>query len=143
MSGQRILLIDELPDDRELYKRGLAMLGYAVATVTAAEAREAAHSPPPDVIVLHIAGGKHWGVCDELRELYGPIPVVVVTAAVRPDEANRQRARATVNCAAFVGKPCTHLELGAVIARVLDGQRGIELTTGAGSEPAGPLSISS
>lgn len=130
MRSRRILLIDELADDRELYGHGLAMLGYEVAAVTANEARVRPLSPSPDLIVLHLAGGKEWVLCDELRRLYEHVPVVVVTAAVRPDRANRQRARATVNCAGFVGKPCTHEELGAVIGRVLGGERGIELTSG-------------
>lgn len=140
MSGERILLIDELADDRDLYGEGLKLLGYAVAVV-AAETGEASLSPPPDVIVLHLAGGKDWPLCDDLRHLYRDVPVVVVTAAVRPDQANRQRARVTANCAAFVGKPCTHVELGAVIARVLEGERGIELTSGAtAATTIGPLS---
>ena len=139
MSAERILLIDDLADDRELYGEGLGMLGYAVAAVTTIEARDAALSGRPDLIILHLAGGKDWGLCDELGELYRGIPVVVVTAAVRPDQANRQRARRTANCAGFVGKPCTHVELGAVIARVLDGERGIELTSGAGPSPTGRL----
>ena len=126
----RILLIDELPDDREIYGRGLAMLGFTVTTLTEAQARAAALTPLPDVIVLHLAHSACWELCDDLRRLYGPVPVIVLTAAVRPDRLNRERARATINCAGFVGKPCTHLELGAVVSRVLSGERRLEFGSG-------------
>lgn len=126
----RILLIDEVTDDREIYGKGLAMLGYAVTVADPGEAFAAARRPQPDLVVLHLSRGENWEMCDELRRLYGLVPVVVLTADVRPDGSNRRRARATANCAGFLGKPCTHLELGGVIARILAGERGIEATTG-------------
>ena len=126
----RILLIDELPDDRELYTSGLGMLGFTVDAVATAEAAAGPRTHPPDVIVLHLAHGDRWDLCDELQTLYGSIPVVVLTAAVRPDGSNRERARATANCAAFVGKPCTHEDLGAIIGRVLSGERRLEFVSG-------------
>jgi hypothetical protein len=52
--------------------------------------------------------------------------VIVVTAAIRPDAANRKMERQMANCAAFVVKPCDHGLLVSVIARVLSGERGIE-----------------
>jgi CheY-like chemotaxis protein len=85
----------------------------------------------PDVIVLHTSGLDGWEICDRLRERYPALPVIALTAAVRPDGANRDRARATLNCAAFVGKPCTHDDLAAVIRRVVRGDRGIEWSVGA------------
>ena len=129
-SVPRILLVDDLPDDREIYGEGLTLLGFSVTLLTPAEIRTYRAASPPDVIVLHLVSAPGWMVCDDLLGLYPAVPVIVLTAAMRPDGAHRRRARATPNCAAFVGKPCTHLELGAVITRVLAGERGIQLTTG-------------
>ena len=126
----RILLVDDLPDDREIYGLGLALLGFVVTLLRQAEIAAPGETPAPDVIVLHPGKPQGWSVCDALGSLYPAVPVVVITAAVRPDGAHRQRARATPNCAAFVGKPCTHLELAAVIARVLAGEWGVQLTSG-------------
>jgi hypothetical protein len=55
---------------------------------------------------------------------------VVISAAVRPDRADRNRALATPNCAAFLGKPSTHLHLAYVLDRVLAGDRHIEFSSG-------------
>ena len=129
-SMPRILLVDDLPDDREIYGYGLTLLGFGVTLLTIAEIGVPAE--PPDAIVLHLQGSEGWTACDRLASLYPAVPVLLITAAVRPDGAHRRRAQATPNCAAFVGKPCTHLELAAVVERVLAGERGIQLTTGRG-----------
>ena len=133
----RVLLIDALEDDRDIYSRGLEQLGFAVELAsTAAEALEVAAATRPEVIVLHVtaddAGDSGWGTCDALRRMSttAGIPVVILTAAVRPDRANRDRARAMVNCAAFVGKPCDHERLALILQQVLEGQRGIEHSHG-------------
>lgn len=126
----RVLLIDDLADDREMYGEGLRMLGFEVLLATREEAVEAARGGGPAVIVLHLTLNDRWDICEDLRRGCGEVPVIVLTAAVRPDGANRERARATVNCAAFVGKPCTVDDLAAVIDRVTRGERRIELSSG-------------
>lgn len=133
----RVLLIDEIPDDQEIYQRGLHGLGHEVALATRANAVDAAAALEPDVVVLHLTGDDCWHICDTFGTTQPALPVILLTASVRPDRANRDRARATNNCAAFVGKPCTHDQLSAVIARVLRGERGIELTTGSPRHPGG------
>jgi CheY-like chemotaxis protein len=54
--------------------------------------------------------------------------LIVLTSLIRPDAANRQRARA-LGCAAFVAKPCSVLQLVDVVARVRRGSRGLEIST--------------
>lgn len=126
----RVLLVDDLPEDREIYVDGLRSMGFDILVASCTEALAASTNLRPTVIVLHLDAGNHWQLCDDFRVATPHVPVIVLTAAVRPDHGNRKRARSTVNCAAFVGKPCTHTELAAVIARVARGEREIEMTTG-------------
>ena len=128
----RVLVVDELADDRAIYGTGLRLLGFDIALAdSVANALVDATTRRPDVIVLHLGTGQ-WRLCDMLGEHQTTrgVPVVVITAHVRPDRANRDRALATPNCAAFVGKPCTHEQVAAVIRRVLAGERKIELANG-------------
>lgn len=126
----KLLFIGALPDDREIYGFGLRTLGHEVLFADAGEAVSAARTARPSAIILHIAQGDHWDIGDALRQTCGDIPVIVLTAAVRPDRQNRVRARQTANCAAFVGKPCTPDGLALVIDRVSSGERQIELASG-------------
>ena len=89
-----------------------------------------ARSLSPSVIVLILDRPERdgWQMCHKLHlELAtAHIPVVVLTAAIRPDGANRQMARQMPNCASFVAKPCDPWLLVSVIERVLAGERAIE-----------------
>lgn len=123
----RVLLITRLHDEREIYRIGLASLGYSVTCRSPGEI--GIDMTSPDVILLDIDRPTDWAFVELLTRSYPAVPIVIITAAVRPDRANRERAVA-LNCAAFVGKPCTHLDLAHVVSLVLDGHRGIELTSG-------------
>ena len=128
----RVLLVDELADDRAIYETGLRFLGFDVTVAASlSDVLEHAGERRLDVIVLHLGTGQ-WHLCDALRD-HPPtreVPVIVITAHVRPDRLNRDRALATPNCVAFIGKPCTHEDIAAVIERVLAGERGIEMSRG-------------
>ena len=128
---KHVLLVDEVDEDRDIYGAGLTDLGYQVTVSGYSGAVRTAIRIRPDVVVLHVGPAPGWNTGDALLHSCGTIPVVALTAAVRPDGANRARARGLHNCAAFVGKPCTHEDLAGVIGRVLGGERGIETTAGA------------
>jgi CheY-like chemotaxis protein len=131
-AASRVLFVDELADDLIMYGTGLRLLGFELcmhpsvtdALLDVAEFR-------PDVIVLHLGTGQ-WHLCDVFNEhpITRTVPIIVITAYVRPDRANRDRALSTPNCAAFVGKPCTHEDVAAVIRRVAAGERQIEFSRG-------------
>ena len=128
----RVLVVDELADDRAIYGTGLRLLGFDVSVAgNVTDALPDVHAAPPDVIVLHLGTGE-WHLCDAFANhpTTARVPVVIITAHVRPDRANRDRALATPNCAAFVGKPCTHEQVATVIRRVLAGERRIEVANG-------------
>ena len=124
----RVLLVDAIADEREMYGEGLRDCGYEVVLTDRLDLVRIA-TMSPDVLILHV-GSEGWGPCESLQLAYPDLPVIALTAAVRPDRANRDRARALPNCAAFVGKPCTHTVLADVISRVARGERGIELSSG-------------
>lgn len=128
MPRRRVLVIHEPTDDSEIYQQGLEMLGFEVLGLDRLD-RLHGGMPAADVVVLHI-GSDGWESCERLSRFAPHVPVIALTAAVRPDGDNRRRAREAGNCAAFVGKPCTHTDLGLIIERVLGGERDIELTSG-------------
>jgi len=51
--------------------------------------------------------------------------VIVLTSLIRPDGANRRKAR-TLGCAAFVAKPCSLRQLVDVVVR---GERELEISS--------------
>ena len=124
----RVLLIDDLPDEREMYRYGLNGLGVAITVVETKDALALMDTVGADVIVLNVEGEQDWRLCEQLADRHENVPVLVLTADVRPGLRNRERCRAARNCAAFLAKPCTHLRLIGVIARVAGGERGIEIT---------------
>lgn len=138
----RVLLVLESPDDEEMYTLGLRHLGYEVVSASSPDdALLRARAAIPDIIVVHLGlpGADAFELCGRLRmesELTG-IPVIVLTSAVRPDGANRERVFSEPNCAAFVGKPCTPVDLAAIVRQVHGGRRGIALTSGTGADRGG------
>jgi DNA-binding NtrC family response regulator len=136
----RVLLVDELADERVMYGMGLRLLGFELSDAANADhALRAAATFRPHVIVLHLGVGG-WDLCDVFGRCgaTSQAPVIVITADVRPDRINRSRALTTQNCAAFLGKPCTHEDVAAVIRRVAAGERRIELATGPSNYPQHP-----
>jgi CheY-like chemotaxis protein len=133
MQPDLVLLFGASDDDRELYGQGLRSVGFAVACVSAQmDLAAATRLLEPSVVVLALDPPEQmgWNACAGLYvELGNKIPVLVLTAAVRPDGSNRALARLMPNCAAFVGKPCDHIALAGVLRRVLAGERDIEITS--------------
>ncbi len=70
-----------------------------------------------------------WLFIEQVRNRQPGIPIVILTSLVRPDGANRARAR-RLGCAAFVGKPCGLNVLVDVVVRVVRGERGLEILEG-------------
>ena len=126
-----VLVVGDTEDDREIYFRGLQLAGFGVACSSSeADVIAIARSLSPSVIVLIIDRPEWdgWQVCLNLHlePATAHIPVVVLTAAIRPDGANRQTAQRMPNCASFVAKPCDQCLLVSVIERVITGERAIE-----------------
>lgn len=126
-----VLLAADDEDDRAIYFTGLALEGFSVMCgALDAGLTAAARQPLPDMVVVVLERGddRDWDRVDGLGSdaTTRHIPVIIVTSAVRPDGANRRKARGLGNCAAFVAKPCDHRTLAAVLRRVAAGEHHIE-----------------
>ena len=103
-----VLLVDDEPDQVEMYQLALEMSGFDVAAAYNGErALEAARALHPSVIVLdlRLPDISGWDVCAALKA--DPqtldIPVVILTAAASPTLPQRSKA---AGCAAYLVKPC-------------------------------------
>jgi DNA-binding response OmpR family regulator len=81
----------------------------------------------PEAVVLDLKLGDQrvWSHLEAIRcgsDL--DVPGILLTGSVRPDRANRLRAR-DIGCAAFVAKPCIPDHLAPILRAVISGDRGL------------------
>lgn len=118
---------------RDLYVEALQAAGLRteIADEASAVLEGFAAWNPPTALVIELVPqpADAWMLIERVRQLHAHVPVVIVTSKIRPDGANRRRAR-TVGCAAFIGKPCSVETLVDVVERVRRGERGLEVVTG-------------
>jgi CheY-like chemotaxis protein len=79
-------------------------------------------------VVVDVRGPADWCLCEQLRSCpdTARTPLIVVTGYVAPD-ARFRRLAAQLGCAAFLSKPSLPSTVVEVVARVIDGERGIEV----------------
>lgn len=120
-----MLLVDDEPDQVEMYQLALEVTGYEVAVAyTGGDALAQARSRVPDVIVLdlRLPDLTGWDVCAALHAdpCTANIPVILLTAAaVRslPEQA------AAAGCAALLLKPCFPDQLTGAVRRLVAPQQ--------------------
>lgn len=129
--GGRVLLVSSPGLDRELYASALGDGGFVtIAVGTALAAAEwLGRSEPPDVMVMDLVPepDQAWALVERWLTEPCRAPVIIFTSLIRPDGANRRRAR-SLDCAAFVAKPCSLRQLVDVVSRVRRGERGLEVS---------------
>ncbi|HEY7790695.1 MAG TPA: response regulator [Vicinamibacterales bacterium] len=126
MSAERrtqplVLLVDDYPDAREMYREYLTFSGFDVAEASSGpEAIDKAGSIRPDIILMDLSlpGMDGWEATRLLKSqpATGHIPVVALTGhalAGHSDDAKR------AGCDAFITKPCLPDALVDAIRRVL------------------------
>jgi two-component system cell cycle response regulator DivK len=121
----RVLVVDDVPDNRDIYAEYLRFKGYEVLTAEDGQlALEAATSHPLDVIVMDLALPvlDGWEATRRLKAdaRTRDIPVIALTAHDEP--AYRQRAL-DVGCDVCLTKPHLPEDLDATILRVLAARR--------------------
>ena len=119
--GTRILLVDDQPDQIEMYQFALEHAGFAVDTAPdGGTAIAVARTRLPNVIVLDIRlpDMDGWQVCRVLKSdpATAPIPIVILTAAV---SGTMSRQATESGCAAHLVKPCFPDDLTRTIRDVL------------------------
>ena len=121
VSGVRVLLVDDEPDQLEMYQYALEGAGFTVFSAQTGDlAVERARRLAPDVIVLDVRlpDMTGWDVCSILKSdpRTSRIPIVILTAVATPTLAQEA---ASYGCAAHLLKPCYPDELTKAVRAVV------------------------
>jgi CheY-like chemotaxis protein len=127
----RVLFVYPAGPERDLYAAALRAGGFEVVVETGVRGAAARFegAEPPDVIVMELLPepDSAWAFVERRCADRPAIPVIILTSLIRPDSLNRRRAR-RLGCAAFVAKPCSLAQLTAIVSRVRQGERGLEIS---------------
>lgn len=121
--AQRVLVVDDYADNRELYSMYLEMQGFEVQTAeNGAEAVVRARESTPDVILMDLSLPVMSG-WDAIRELKadprtGAIPVIALTGHAMASHVERARE---VGADDFAAKPCVPSDVEQKIRELLKG----------------------
>lgn len=121
MSQTTVLLVEDNPDNRDIYTTYLEFHGYRVTgTANGHDALELAQKERPDLVLLDISipGMDGWTLTRRLKddaETNG-IPVIALTAHALPE--HRERAR-EAGCDAYLTKPISPGKVLEEIRRLL------------------------
>ena len=122
--NQRILVVDDSEDMRDLLQRLLQRAGYRVVVAEDGQAsltQAKLHHPDLILMDLSLPDMDGWEAVRHLRKMpeFRTTPIIAVTAHVSPREAERAMA---AGCTAHIGKPFeTKVLLGEVARLLKDG----------------------
>jgi CheY-like chemotaxis protein len=119
-----VLLVDDQPDQVEMYQLALEIAGFEVlAAYHGADALERARARMPSVIVLDIRlpDMSGWDVCAALMSdsRTRHIPIIILTAAASSTLPQQSKA---AGCAAYLVKPCFPDLLTRTVQEVIGGR---------------------
>lgn len=122
----RVLVVDDLRDNREMYVEYLEFHGYVVLSATdGRQAVEIARTQRPDLIVMDMSLPElnGWEATRILRESPETRDIIIIALSGHADAPARKRAMRS-GCDMFVAKPCLPQDLLAhVRAQLLDRSR--------------------
>ena len=132
-SGEKghVLLASAPGVDRDLYVSALTDAGFSItSTRTIQDVATCLLEGDITLIAMDLLPepDRAWEFIEQRTMAPSRVPIVIFTSLIRPDAANRRRARA-LGCAAFLAKPCSLRQLVNVVSRVHHGERGLEITT--------------
>lgn len=121
ISSSRVLIADDIPQNRELLEACLADEGYEILMAgNGSEAMEMVESRQPDLILLDIMMPRMSGyeVCAQLKQSAETrqIPVLMVTALNEPGDIEKA---VNAGCDDFLTKPVNRLELRTRVRSLL------------------------
>lgn len=119
----RVLLVDPFHDESEMYQASLRLDGFDVhAVADVAEARDAALTSAPDVIVARLRqidpdmSGVELARLLKAEPTVADVPIVIITTSIRP--VDRTDA-AAAGCDSYILLPCDPGELAVELRRVV------------------------
>jgi CheY-like chemotaxis protein len=120
-SSPLVLLVDDEPDQVEMYQLALEISGFEVtAAYTGAEALDRARGHKPTAIVLDVRlpDMTGWDVCTALKAdpETEQIPIIILTAAA---SATLPQQAGAHGCAAYLLKPCFPDHLTRTVREVI------------------------
>jgi two-component system cell cycle response regulator DivK len=124
---QRILVVDDSEDMRDLLQRLLERAGYRVVLAADGQAsltQAKRHHPDLVLMDLSLPDMDGWEAVRHLRKMpeFRSIPIIAVTAHVSPREEERAMAG---GCTAHIGKPFDSRALLQEVARLLTNERSV------------------
>lgn len=132
----RILIVDDVKEQRVLAQRILADLGYEVATVANGRAAvEHMREHPADLVVLDMIMEEGFDGLDTLRAILDLRPGQPCIIASGFSETDRAKEAASLGAGAFISKPYSRDEIGRVVRQELSRARAL-------AAPSGPASSS-
>lgn len=114
-----VLVVDDRAELREVVRLTLEHRGHTVLEAPDVEtAKTTLTASRPDLVLLDIAmpGEDGWALIDHLRADGAAVPVIVVSAQVSDESAQRAKE---AGCAGFLTKPFTQAELTAAVEAAL------------------------
>ena len=122
---QRVLLVDDYPDAREMYSEYLQFSGFdVVEAANGMEALQRAADTAPDIILMDLSLPvmDGWEATRRLKadKATADIPVVALTGHALAGFSDGAKK---AGCDAFVTKPCLPEDIVKEIHRVLEGAR--------------------
>lgn len=117
----KVLIVDDVEDNRQIYAMFLRFQGFEVTAVAdGLDALETAVTEIPDVVVMDLAipGIDGWEATRRLKRhrRTRAVPVIVLTGHALA--GSKERAK-EAGCDAFLTKPCLPEDLAREIRRVL------------------------
>jgi two-component system, cell cycle response regulator DivK len=89
-----VLLVDDSPDERDMYTQQLVATGYTVQVAENGEdALQSAAAQVPDVVVMDLAMPvlDGWEATRRLKETYPSVPVIVLSGHTGGEEGRRAK----------------------------------------------------
>ena len=120
-NGQKILVVDDIPDQREIATRILTRLGYAVESAASGEAAiEYMESGGADLIILDMIMDPGMDGLDTFRQILKSHPNQKAIIASGFSENDRVREAQRLGARQYVKKPYTLESIGMAVKTELD-----------------------
>jgi CheY-like chemotaxis protein len=89
-----VLLVDDSPDEREMYTQQLVATGYSVqVAVNGEDALQRVAAQVPDVVIMDLAMPvlDGWEATRRLKEMHPSVPVIVLSGHTGGEEGRRAK----------------------------------------------------